>query len=147
MGLKPLPIVLGAMLFACCPIIAENWTTDYSVGLAAARQRDRAVFLFFTGSDWCGYCQALDREVLSTPEFATFADENLVLVKIDFPRKTTLPAGQAERNEALARGFGIHGYPTVLIINQQGQVAGHLGYRPGGPGDFIRELRQIAGLT
>ena len=65
MGLKAFPIVLGAVL-VFSSIHAENWTTDYSAGLTAASQRDRAVFLFFTGSDWCGYCQALDREVLSS---------------------------------------------------------------------------------
>jgi len=147
MVLKPLTIVLGAILLACSSIIAESWTTDYSGGLAAASQRDRAVFLFFTGSDWCGYCQALDREVLTTSEFAAFAEENLVLVKIDFPRRTTLPPGQAAQNEALAKKFGIQGFPTVFIINHQGQVAGRLGYTPGGPADFIGQIRQIAGFT
>src|SRR2546423_2308578 len=147
MGLNPFPIVLGAILFAFSSIHAEDWTTDYSAALAAASQRDRAVFLFFTGSDWCGYCQALDREVLSTPEFAAFAEQNLILVKIDFPRRTTLPADQAAQNQSLAKKFGIQGFPTVFIVNHQGQVAGRLGYSPGGPADFIGQIRQIAGFT
>ncbi len=137
MDLKRFSIALSAVFFAQSAVVAETWTTDYSAGLASARQRDRAVFLFFTGSDWCGYCQALDRDVLSTPQFASFADENLVLVKVDFPHNTSLPPGQAERNEALARGFGIHGFPTILIINPKGQAVGKLGYRPGTPGELM----------
>src|SRR3954467_2569160 len=107
---------------------AEAWMEDYELAQAAARQTDRAVFLFFTGSDWCGWCQKLDREVLSTPQFNAFAGPNLVLVKIDFPHRTQLPAEQQARNDALAKRFHIRGFPTVVVLAGDGKVAGELGY-------------------
>jgi thioredoxin-related protein len=137
-------LVLLAML-AHFVASAAQWTTDYAAGLASARQQNRAVFLFFTGSDWCGWCQKLDAEVLSTPEFGTFANENLVLVKIDFPRRSPLPAAQAAQNDALAQQFNIQGFPTVLILNGGGKILGQTGYIPGGPAAFIQQLRQFDG--
>jgi len=66
MNVKGFFLVMASLL-AVQAAFAAQWITDYSAGLASARQRNCAVFLFFTGSDWCGYCQALDREILSTP--------------------------------------------------------------------------------
>src|SRR5437762_3139562 len=146
MNVKGFFLVMASLL-AVQAAFAAQWMTDYSAGLASARQRNCAVFLFFTGSDWCGYCQALDREVLSTPQFAAFASENLVLVKIDFPRVNPLPPDQAQRNQALAHGFEIHGYPSILIINPKGQVAGGFGYKSGGPSEFIRDIYRIPTIT
>ena len=33
--------------------------------------------LFFTGSDWCGWCMRLQREVFLTPEFTKWAKDNV----------------------------------------------------------------------
>ena len=68
-----------------------------------AKKSDRHVFLFFTGSDWCGWCKRLVREILATPEFTRYADDNLVLVKLDFPHKKPQPASVKAQNEQLAQ--------------------------------------------
>jgi thioredoxin-related protein len=66
------------------PGMLGEWTTDYQLAVDAARGTRRSVLLFFTGSDWCGWCKRLEAEVLDTEEFKTYASGNLVLVKLDF---------------------------------------------------------------
>ncbi|MBW8782150.1 MAG: thioredoxin family protein [Verrucomicrobia bacterium] len=129
---------------ASAPTVASGvWTTNYQAALAQARETDGKVFLFFTGSDWCGWCKRLDQEILSTPQFKTYAGRKLILVKLDFPR--TLPQSDAEKaqNEQLSRKFKIEGYPTVVVLNGKGKEVARLGYQEGGPGPFIEALKKL----
>jgi len=121
-----------------------EWTTDYQAALAKAQTEKRNVFLFFTGSDWCGWCMRLDQEILSTAEFKSYASEKLVLVKLDFPRKTALPDELRTQNQSLASRYHIKGYPTVIILDPTGKPVRKLGYQEGGPQPFIEALRSVA---
>ena len=73
--------------------------------------------LFFTGSDWCGWCIRLQKEVLKTPEFNKWANENVILVELDFPRRTAQPDMIKTQNNELQQVFGIQGFPTVYFAN------------------------------
>lgn len=119
------------------------WTTDYAAALKQAKAQNRHVFVFFTGSDWCGWCQRLKGEILATAEFQAYAREKLVLVELDFPRRKSLPAKLTQQNAKLATEFGIRGYPTVIMLNSRGSQIDSLGYQPGGPGPFIERLRAL----
>jgi thioredoxin-related protein len=67
-------------------------------------------------------------------------------VKVDFPRHTPLPAAQQSANQALAREFGVHGYPTYVLLNSVGKEIGRqAGYQAGGPQAFIAELEKFSG--
>jgi thioredoxin-related protein len=124
------------------PLIKPGtWTTQYAVALRQARQQKTHVFLFFTGSDWCGWCKRLDREVLSTEQFRTYAAKNLVLVKLDFPRSIPQDSSEKAQNEQLAQHFNVGGFPTVIVLNEKGKQVGRLGYQPGGPKPFIEALK------
>lgn len=120
-----------------------DWTTDHAAALAAANGSGRKVLLFFTGSDWCGWCIKLDAEILGTSEFRDFARENLVLVKLDFPRRTPLPEQVREQNSRLQQQYGIEGYPTIVVLNDAGTEIGRLGYQRGGPAPFLQRLRRL----
>src|SRR5258706_2215222 len=133
MDAKRLCAALATVFLLHSSALAQTWTDDYAAAKVAARDGDRAVFLFFTGSDWCGWCKKLDREILSTPEFAAFAGQNLVLVKVDFPRSAPLPPAQANRNRALSQGYRVEGFPTVIVLAKYGRVDVRLGYIEGGP--------------
>ena len=65
-----------------------TWETDINKAIKVSNKTKKPMLLFFTGSDWCGWCIRLQKEVLKTPEFATWAKENVVLVELDFPRRT-----------------------------------------------------------
>ncbi|MEI9863021.1 MAG: thioredoxin family protein [Limisphaerales bacterium] len=120
-----------------------NWGTDVPKALTEAKADKKIVLLDFTGSDWCGWCIKLNKEVFSTPEFAKYAKDNLVMVEVDFPRKKQLSAEQKAANNALQEKYKIQGYPTVIVLNGDGKKIGELGYMEGGPAAFIAELNKL----
>jgi thioredoxin-related protein len=120
-----------------------NWMTDLPKAQAQAKKENKLVMLDFTGSDWCGWCIKLNKEVFSKPEFAAYAKTNLVLVEVDFPRSKPQSAALKKANEALGEKYGIEGYPTIIVLNGEGKKVGKLGYMPGGPKAFTTELDKL----
>lgn len=94
-----------------------NWYTDMTKATEASIKEKKPLLLFFTGSDWCGWCIKLQRDVLKTNEFATWATQNVILVELDFPRTKPQDPTIKMQNAQLAQTFGIQGYPTVWIVN------------------------------
>jgi thiol-disulfide isomerase/thioredoxin len=133
----------GATQPSAPAIAAAQWTTDYAAALRQAKTEKKKVFLFFTGSDWCGWCKKLDREILGTSDFKAYASTNFILVKLDFPRGISQSPQLKATNQKLAQQYGIEGYPTVIVLNSDGKNVGQLGYMEGGPKPFIGELRKL----
>ena len=120
-----------------------TWQTNFADAVAQAKAEDRKVFVFFTGSDWCGWCMRLNKEILSTPEFARYSKEKLILVEIDFPRGRPQPAALKNQNTKLAQRFHVEGFPTVIVLDSAGKKVGTLGYQEGGPGPFVAHLSKL----
>ena len=120
-----------------------NWGTDLPKALAQAKAEKKMVLMDFTGSDWCGWCIKLNKEVFSQPEFADYAKKNLVLVEVDFPRAKKLSNEQKAANDALQEKYKIKGYPTIIVLNGDGKQVGELGYMKGGPAVFTAELDKL----
>src|SRR3954465_4955013 len=110
---------LGTLLFtlSLTRLPAERWGENYEKALEQAKAENKLVLMDFTGSDWCGWCIKLNKEVFSTPEFAEYAKKNLVLVEVDFPNKKPQSAELKKANEALQEKYKIEGYPTVIVLN------------------------------
>ena len=123
-----------------------NWTTDYQAAIAQAKKEKKEVLLNFTGSDWCGWCKKLSAEVFDQPDFVAFANENLVCVTLDFPRRTPISNELRQQNGQLAQKHGIRGYPTILILNQAEEVLLRTGYQRGGPENYINHLKPYVSL-
>jgi protein disulfide-isomerase len=100
----------------------------------------------FTGSDWCGWCIKLNKDVFSKPEFAKYAKENLVLVEVDFPREKEQSAELKKANQALQKQYQIKGYPTIIVLNGDGKTLGQLGYESS-PKPFISKLDEMKKKT
>ena len=120
-----------------------DWQTDLPKAQAQAKAENKLVMMDFTGSDWCGWCIKLNKEVFSQPEFGEYAKKNLVAVEVDFPNKKKLSPAQKSANVALAKKYGIRGYPTIIVLNSAGQKIGELGYMKGGPKAFIAALEKL----
>lgn len=120
-----------------------TWMTDADAARAVARAENKTLLLDFTGSDWCGWCIRLDNEVFSTPEFASYAREKLVLLKLDFPKRREQSAAERKQNEELAAQYGIRGFPTIVVLRPDGTEKGRLGYSPGGPKVWLGELESL----
>jgi thioredoxin-related protein len=141
--MKRLLVSMSALLVMSAFASASQWLTDYRQALQTAKAEGKPVLMDFTGSDWCMWCIRLHHEVFSTPEFSRYADQNLVLLKVDFPQRKPLPSAQTAQNEELAARFGVQSFPTVLLLKPDGSKAGKLGYQAGGPRPFIASIEHI----
>lgn len=120
-----------------------GWITSYEQGQQEAKANRKLVLLDFTGSDWCGWCILLDREVFSKPQFKEYASKNLVLVELDFPKMKPMSEEMRTQNVGLARRYQVQAFPTIIVLNGDGQVVGQLGYMQGGPDAFIAALEKL----
>jgi len=136
-------ITVAAVLALVSFASADEWLTDYVKALAQAKAENKPVLIDFTGSDWCGWCMKLDREVFSVEAFKSYAAQKLVLLKIDFPRQKPQSAMERAQNERLASQYRVEGFPTVVVLKPDGTKAGELGYLPGGPRAFISALEKV----
>jgi thioredoxin-related protein len=116
-----------------------KWYTDVKEAITVSNKEKKPLLLFFTGSDWCGWCIRLQKEVLKTPEFNKWAQENVVLVELDFPRRTAQSDEIKKQNNELQQVFGIQGFPTVYFVNGKTNFEGlgSTGYVAGGPAAWI----------
>ncbi|HEX8015219.1 MAG TPA: thioredoxin family protein [Flavobacterium sp.] len=117
-----------------------NWHTDIKEAITVSNKEKKPLLMFFTGSDWCGWCIRLQNEVLKTPEFQKWAKENVILVELDYPRRTAQTPEIKTQNAELQQAFAIQGYPTVHFASAEskdGKVnfkgLGQTGYVAGGP--------------
>ena len=118
------------------------WMTEYEEAFVKAKKEGKLVLINFTGSDWCGWCKRLDIEVFSQPSFKKFADEQLVLLKLDYPRRTPQPKDVKIKNQQLAREFAVRGFPTILLAKANQQVLLRTGYLRGGSDAYVSHLKQ-----
>jgi protein disulfide-isomerase len=135
---------LAVLAFTSTLALAKDgWSEDYDKALAQAKAEKKLVLLDFTGSDWCGWCIKLDKEVFSQPEFAEYAKNNVVLVELDYPRSKEQTKEIKAQNAKLEKEYKIQGYPTIVVLDSAGKKVGELGYQPGGPKAFIAALDKL----
>lgn len=120
-----------------------KWETDLEVAKKRAKDENKEILADFTGSDWCGWCIKLKKEVFDQPEFQEYAKKHLVMLELDFPRKKELPAKEKEQNEKLSEEFKVEGFPTVLLLNAKGKEVGRTGYQEGGPAKYVEHLKEL----
>jgi protein disulfide-isomerase len=118
-----------------------NWEENLETALQKAKAENKAVLVNFTGSDWCQWCIKLSDEVFSKSEFEDYAEDNLILVRLDFPRNIEQSAETKAYNNQLAQRYGVQGFPTILLFNSQGQMVLQTGYLPGGPVTYVEHLK------
>ncbi|MDV5166422.1 MAG: thioredoxin family protein [Candidatus Scalindua sp.] len=135
-------LVVIVMLY-CSRSEAANWETDFEKASATANASDKYILLDFSGSDWCGWCIRLEKEVFSQDAFKDFAEEHLVCVLVDFPRAKEQTDELKLQNLELARKYDIKGYPTVIVLSPDGKPVGITGYLQGGPWEYVRHLKKI----
>lgn len=120
------------------------WITDMEQAKKIAEAEGKSIFMFFTGSDWCGWCIKLDEEVLSHDEFLTYAKDKLVLVELDFPQDESLvTAEQKAHNEKWKDVFQPRGFPTVYLTDASAHAYAQTGYQAGGPQAYIEHLEDF----
>jgi len=121
----------------------KDWEDDFEKAKQEAAETGRPILIDFSGSDWCGWCIKLDREVLSQSAFKKYAKKELVLFLADFPQRKKLPRKTAEQNAALKKTYGVTGFPTVLLVAPDGKLIAKTGYLEGGPKAYVKHLEEL----
>ena len=126
-----------------------TWQTDINKAIELSAKSKKPLMLFFTGSDWCGWCIKLQKEVFMKPEFVEWANK-VILVELDFPRKMQLEQKLKQQNQQLQQIFQVQGYPTIWFVNPQKngtqinlEQLGKTGYVAGGPEKFLEVANQF----
>jgi protein disulfide-isomerase len=127
-------------------IVPGKWTMDLDTAKEMAAEKKLPILLNFTGSDWCGWCKLMEKDVFTKPEWEAYATNHLMMVFIDFPRdKSLVPDKYVQRNAELKTEYGIRGFPTFVLLDDDGKTElGRLGAgRNKTPESFQREVQDL----
>ncbi len=119
-------LYLTGLVAAVAPAFAAlDWTTDLEAAKKHAAAEGKSVLVDFTGSDWCGYCIQLKKNVFDKPEFEAFAKDNFLFVEIDVPRDVKRIGQELyDKNQQLCRQYKISGFPTIMVLSPEGYIIG-----------------------
>jgi thiol-disulfide isomerase/thioredoxin len=135
-------VLLGSLLLS-----SHGWLTDLDVAKKTAAEKHQLILLNFSGSDWCGPCIRLRKEIFENNIFISFADSNVVLINADFPRnkKNRLSDDQTNRNNAIADKYNPDGkFPYTLLLNANGKVVKEWdGFPNETPASFVAEIKSV----
>ncbi len=116
--------------------------SNFEAAKKKAIAEDKQLLVDFTGSDWCGWCIRLDKEVFQKPEFK--GADKFVLVSLDFPKdKTKVTEEIQAQNEKLQKLYAVTGFPTILLMDAKGMPFAKTGYQAGGPEKYNTHLEEL----
>jgi thioredoxin-related protein len=101
------------------------WQTDFEKAKQSAQSEHKFILLNFSGSDWCGPCIRLHKEIFNSDGFTQYANDHLILVNADFPRlkKNQLSKEQQHQNDQLANEYNSRGiFPLTLLLGSDGKI-------------------------
>lgn len=123
-----------------------GFTDDLDAALAAAKEKGKFVYVCFSGSDWCGWCIRLEKEVFSNAAFVPAVTDKYELVYIDSPRdKSRLSETAKAKNPGLTKQYKVRGFPSYVVLKGDGtEVARGSAYRAGGAEKYAEFLNELA---
>ena len=134
------------VLFQISTLFAQEWQLDLNEAQKKAQSENKPIILVFSGSDWCGPCIKLDKQIWKSQEFINYANENYILVRADFPRKkeNKLTEQQQKKNYQLAEKYNPEGYfPLVIVMDKNLAILGKTGYKKLTPTKYIDHLNSF----
>ena len=143
--MKKTALLLVLTLLTFSQVFSQNWTTDFTTGKELSASQNKNIVLVFSGSDWCGPCIKLDKDIWSTQEFIEYSGEHLVMLKADFPRKkkNKLSKEQQAHNDMLAEKYHAK-FPLVVVLNSEGEVLDSFGFiKNFSPQDYINRISKL----
>lgn len=137
--------ITGFMLFSGLTSSPQriSWETNYPTAVEKAKRENKPLLLFFTGSDWCVWCNRLEKEVFDTNDFIKNAGDNYIFVKLDFPMNKQQDSQLAKQNHQLQEKYSIEGFPTLIILNSDETFIGTANYEAGGGRKYAKHLEGI----
>lgn len=120
-----------------------HWETDFTAAKKSAKEEEKPLFLFFTGSDWCPYCLRFKDQILDQTSFAEMVSDKFIFVELDFPKSKELPPELVKQNQKLKKKYRIQGFPTVIILSHNLDKLASRGYIPVSPEQYASHLLDI----
>ncbi len=138
-------------IFLCLfPVIflsVSDWHYNIEEAKQLAKKEHKHILLNFSGSDWCGPCIRMRKEIFEDPNFEKMANTELVLVNADFPRmkKNQLTAGQQEINNRMAEQYNSKGrFPFTVLLNADGKIMKEWdGFSSSKPKEFCDQVMAV----
>jgi thioredoxin-related protein len=121
----------------------DGWFTDFETAKKKAAELKKPLLVDFSGSDWCGWCIKLDKEVFDKEEFKSYAKDNLILVLADFPSGKEQTDELKKHNRELMAKYKVQGFPTVLLLDSEGKELARTGYKKGGAKEYVEHLKEL----
>lgn len=122
------------------------WFVNWDRAAAAAKKSGKPIFVLKTGSDWCGWCIRLRKNVLTKPEFEKFAKKNLVLLYLDSPRSNPLGEEQKRHNQQVSQRLSLGcGVPNATVVTEDGQKLGNICGGGLALDAYLQKIREILG--
>ena len=133
------------MAFSAASMAAETgWLTDYEAAKKQSKEENKPILINFTGTDWCGWCIKIEKEIFAKEKFKAYAKENLILMEVDFPKKKKQTKELKAQNKVLDKEFAIEGYPTIYLIDAEGKkLSEDLGNHKGDEKAYIELLKGL----
>jgi len=144
MNFKTILISFFLVLFASLNSFSQ--ADQLEKATQVAKEQNKLIFMNFSGSDWCRSCILLKKTILDTPEFESFANKELVLVDVDFPRKkkNRLSNEQTQYNENLAEKYNRDGqFPTIIILDSDLNIIAKTGYKRLNTSQYINHIKSL----
>jgi len=135
--------------FLVLPLLINGsiWVNNLEQAEQKARTENKFIMLNFSGSDWCGPCIRMHKEIFDNEEFLKYTNDHLVMVNADFPRlkKDQLPKDLQKSNDALAEKYNSEGsFPCTLLLDSNGKVIyTWKGFYNKGAESFTYEVKQF----
>jgi len=127
-GLALLAVLFGAMPASAAPLAKSvTWIKNFEAACRFAKQKDRLILAYFSGSDWDPWGQKLQKEVLSSENFINWTEKNVIPFNADF-------AGQVKQdlfkkqNEDLKVRYQVSAVPLFLLLDSDGEVVARATY-------------------
>lgn len=135
--------LISSLLTTTTPV----WFTDFNKAKTEAATSEKYILINFSGSDWCGPCIRLHKEIFDSETFMKYAQKNLVLVNADFPRlrKNQLSKEQQKLNDALADQYNPQGhFPYTVLADVKGKaIKTWDGYPNETPDKFLSDINAV----
>lgn len=142
--------VLSLALIIVCGVgsmsqaTGTGWMDNFEQAKVKAASENKDLLVDFTGSDWCGWCIRLNKEVFDKDIFKIEAPKEFVLVALDYPRDKSLVSEETtKQNAKLKDEYGIRGYPTIYLMDKSGRPYAQTGYQAGGPEAYLAHLTEL----
>ena len=117
--------LITILFILTCNVSFAQWNNNFETAKQKAGIEHKNILLNFSGSDWCGPCIRMHKEIFDDTIFKSFADTSLVLVNADFPRmkKNQLDKTVQAQNNKLADQYNSKGiFPYTLLLSAEGKV-------------------------